>query len=38
MAPWMGGFYERLIGLVKRALRKTPGRNLLTLIQMQSLI
>ena len=21
MAPWMGGFYERLVGLVKRALR-----------------
>ena len=23
MAPWMGGFYERLVELVKRALRKT---------------
>ena len=22
MAPWMGGFYERLVGLVKRAMRK----------------
>lgn len=22
LAPWMGGFYERLIGLVKRSLRK----------------
>ena len=21
MAPWMGGFYERLVGLVKRAMR-----------------
>ena len=38
MTPWMGCFYERLIGLVKRAVRKTIGRNLLTLIQMQSLI
>ena len=38
MAPWMGGFYERLVGLVKRALRKTLGRNLLTLVQMQTLI
>ncbi|CAC5363808.1 unnamed protein product [Mytilus coruscus] len=23
LAPWMGGFYERLVGLVKRCLRKT---------------
>ena len=23
LAPWMGGFYERLVGLVKRSLRKT---------------
>ena len=38
MAPWMGGFYERLVGLVKRALRKTLGKKLLTLIQMQTLI
>ncbi|MCG8078604.1 MAG: hypothetical protein JAY75_20500, partial [Candidatus Thiodiazotropha taylori] len=33
-APWFGGFYERLVGLVKRSLRKTLGRKLLTLIQM----
>lgn len=26
LAPWMGGFYERLIGLVKRSLRKTVGK------------
>jgi hypothetical protein len=38
LAPWMGGFYERLIGLVKRSLRKTIGRNLLTLIQLQTLV
>ncbi|GFW94007.1 integrase catalytic domain-containing protein [Trichonephila clavipes] len=24
--PWWGGFWERLIGLVKRTLRKTPGK------------
>ena len=23
MAPWMGGFYERLVGVVKKALKKT---------------
>lgn len=29
LAPWMGGFYERLVGLTKRALCKTIGlRNL----------
>jgi transposase InsO family protein len=28
-APWMGGFYERLIGLVKRSLKKTLGRSCL---------
>ena len=38
MAPWMGGFYERLVGLVKKALGKTLSRNLLTLVQMQTLI
>ena len=25
-APWMGGFYERMVGLVKRTLRKTIGK------------
>ncbi|XP_045171095.1 uncharacterized protein LOC123533510 [Mercenaria mercenaria] len=33
-----GGFYERLVGFVKRALRKTLGRKMLTLFQMQTLI
>ena len=26
MAPWRGGFYERLVGLVKQGLRKEIGR------------
>lgn len=38
LAPWMGGFYERLVGVVKRSLRKGLGRRLLTLIQIQTLI
>jgi len=28
-APWQGGFYERLVGLVKQSLRKGVGRKLL---------
>ena len=38
MAPWMGGFYERLVGLVKRAMRKTIQRKLLTVIQLQTIL
>jgi hypothetical protein len=38
LAPWMGGFYERLIGLVKRSLRKTIGRRILTGDQLQTVI
>ena len=38
LSPWMGGYYERLVGLVKRTLRKTIGRRLLTSIQMQTLL
>lgn len=38
LAPWMGGFYERLVGIVKRALRKSIGRKLLTLVQIQTLV
>ena len=30
LASWMGGFYERLVGLVKRSLRKAIGRICLT--------
>jgi transposase InsO family protein len=26
-APWMGGFYERMVGTVKKALRKTVGKS-----------
>ena len=38
LAPWMGGFYERLVGIVKRSLRKSLGRRMLTLIQLQTLL
>ena len=33
----MGGFYERLVGLVKRSLRKSVGRNLLIDTQLETL-
>ena len=26
LAPWMGGFYERLVGMVKQSLRKALGK------------
>ncbi|XP_045206117.2 uncharacterized protein LOC123558303 [Mercenaria mercenaria] len=38
MAPWMGGFYERLVGIVKRTLRKAIGKQLLTCIQLQTVL
>ena len=38
LAPWMGGFYERLVGLVKRASRKSLGRNLVTETQLQTFL
>ncbi|XP_053403034.1 uncharacterized protein LOC128558208 [Mercenaria mercenaria] len=34
----MGGFYERLIPLVKRSMKKTIGRRLLTVVQLQTLV
>ena len=30
LAPWMGGFYERLVGTVKGALKKSIGKICLT--------
>ena len=38
LAPWMGGFYERLIGLVKRSLRKTIGKICLTNNQLLTVL
>lgn len=34
----MGGFWERLIGSVKRCLRKTVGRSTLTFEEMRTLL
>ena len=38
VSPWQGGVYERMIGLAKRALRKTIGRQLLSLGQLITLL
>ena len=38
LAPWMGGFYERLVGLTKRALRKTIGIRSLTERQLSTIL
>ena len=37
-APWMGGFYERMVGEVKRAMRKSLGRNSVNLEQLRTLL
>ena len=38
LAPWMGGFYERLVGITKRALRKTLGTQCLTERQLTTVL
>ncbi|GFU34865.1 integrase catalytic domain-containing protein [Trichonephila clavipes] len=37
-APWWGGFWERLIGLVKRTLRKTLGKTSLNHEEMYTVL
>jgi len=38
LSPWMGGCYERMIGLVKRSLRKSIGKSCLTWDQLSTII
>ncbi|XP_070543723.1 uncharacterized protein [Ptychodera flava] len=38
LAPWMGGFYERLVGCVKKCLRKAIGKACLTYDQLHTLM
>ena len=38
MAPWKGGFYKRLVGLVKQSLRKGIGRKLLYWLVVEAII
>ena len=37
-APWWGGQFERLIGLVKGSLRKTIGNGLLSWMELQEVL
>uniref|UniRef100_A0A914IGD7 Integrase catalytic domain-containing protein n=1 Tax=Globodera rostochiensis TaxID=31243 RepID=A0A914IGD7_GLORO len=37
-APWKGGSWERLVGITKNALRRSVGRNLLTMDEFSTLI
>ena len=36
-APWYGGFWERMIGLTKQAMKKTLGRAFVTLKQLETI-
>ena len=38
LAPWMGGFYERLVGVVKFSLRKALGKLLFNYDQLNTLL
>ena len=37
-APWFGGFWERLIGLTKTAIKKTLGRAHVSLLVLQIIV
>ena len=36
LSPWWGGWWERLIGSVKQALRKSIGKKNLTLVELET--
>lgn len=38
LAPWFGGFYERLIGIVKNCMRRTLEKHMLTDNQLVTLV
>ena len=37
-APWWGGFWQRLVRSVKRCLKKSVGRSLLTFEELRTLV
>jgi len=36
-APWYGGFWERMVGLTKQAIKRTLGRAFVTLQQLENI-
>jgi len=38
LPPWQGGFYERLVGMVKRSMKKAFGRKQYSLDQLITLL
>ncbi|RCN29253.1 integrase core domain protein [Ancylostoma caninum] len=38
LSPWKGGFYERLVGMMKMCLRKLIGRRTLSMTNFQTLM
>ena len=37
-APWWGGFWERMVGITKRCLKKTIGRSTLTFEELRTIV
>ena len=37
-APWYGGFWERIIGLTKQAVKKTLGKAFITQAQLETIV
>jgi len=37
-APWYGGFWERLVGITKQALKKTLDRSFVTLPILETIV
>jgi hypothetical protein len=37
-SPWWGGSWERLIGVMKSSIKKTPGRALISLEELSKVI
>ena len=37
-SPWMGGVWERLVGCVKKCLKRTVGRRRIDFVEMQTLV
>ena len=37
-SPWSGGFYERLVGMTKRVLRKSLGKSVINNTELRTLL